>query len=98
MFAPVENTVEVDRVQFPPSSHRRHIFVEPCDESYMSRPGFGRDSSMRYAKSAMLEDAGAQKGGEGTGDEIRLVFWVWFWKGLEGFICSKTVTCSIDNI
>ena len=62
MSAPVEDTVEIDWVQFPPRGHRRHILVQPCNQSYMSMPGFSRYSSMRYAESAMLEDAGAKKG------------------------------------
>ena len=78
MPAPIEHAVEIHWIQFPSCSHRRYIFVQSSDESYMSRSRLCRDSSMRDAKGAVLEDARAYEGGEGSGGEVRIVFWIWF--------------------
>jgi hypothetical protein len=54
MPAPVENAVEIDRVQFPAGGDSRDILVQACDEGYMARSGFGRNASVGDTKGTMF--------------------------------------------
>lgn len=88
MSAPIKHAVEVHRVELPPRRHGRYIFIQPRDQRDVAGARFSRYSCVGDAEGAVFEDAGAQEGGEGAGDEIRGVGGVRFGEGLEGFICS----------
>lgn len=57
MPAPVEDAVKVDRVELPSSRYRRYIFVQARDQGDVAGAGFGRDTSVRHAESAMFQDS-----------------------------------------
>ena len=62
MPAPVENAVEVDRVQFPAGGNGRHILVQACNQGNMARSGFGGDAGVRDTESAMFENSRSEEG------------------------------------
>jgi hypothetical protein len=86
MATPVEDTVKVDRVEFPSCCHCRNILVKASNHGHMAGPGLGRNTRVRNTKGSMLEGPGANKGSQVPGDKVFVRLGIWFRKGLERFV------------
>lgn len=91
MPAAIEHTVEIHGIQLPARGDGRNVFVEPRDERYVAGAGFSGHACVRDAEGAVFEDAGAQEGREGAGNEVCVVLGVGLGEGVEGFVCAETI-------
>lgn len=80
MVRAIEDAVKVDRVELPAGSDGRDIFVQAGNQRNMPWAGFGRDSSMRHAKSAVIEDFGSEERSKRSWLLVCLGLGVRFWK------------------
>lgn len=88
----VKDAVKIDRVELPAGCDSGDIFVQTSDQCDMARSGLGRDSSMRYAKCAIVENFGPQEGGKRPWFEVGICLGIRFGKGLKCFVCAQSVT------
>lgn len=93
MTTAVEDAVKVDRVHLPASCDSRDVLVQAGDQCDMARTRLSRHAGVRHAKGTLVEDFGADKWSEWSRNEVGFGLGVGFGEGLEGLVCTQTITC-----
>lgn len=88
MSTAIEDAVEIDRVQLPPCRDGRDVFIQSCNECYMSRSRLCGNACMGDAKGAMFKDSRAEEWRQRAGNFVVFRLWIGFGEGLKGFVCS----------